>query len=139
MPTDDRPSQQPVFSIDTLEASVALPNRWKPTPNDPIGPPNDSLTKLKLSEDVSASRILVPHQSSASNILCKIDLDSALQYGTAQGYSPLYSFVRQFARENLHPNVPYKDGVEVVLTNGSTDGFSKSMEAFSNIWDAEKD
>ncbi len=127
------------FPYDTLEASVALPNRWKPTPNDPVDPPSDSLQKLKLSEDVSASRILVPHRSSASNVLRKIDLDSALQYGTAQGYPPLYSFIRQFTRENLHPNVPYKDGVEVVLTNGSTDGFSKSMEAFSNTWDAERD
>ncbi len=127
------------FPYDTLEASVALANRWKPTPNDPVDPPNDSLQKLKLSEDVSASRILVPHHSSASNILRKIDLDTALQYGTAQGYPPLYSFIRQFTRENLHPNAQYKDGVEVVLTNGSTDGFSKSIEAFSNIWDAERD
>lgn len=127
------------FPYDTFEASVALPNRWKPTPNDPIDPPSDTLKKLKLSEDVTASRILVPHQSSASNVLRKIDLASALQYGTAQGYPPLYSFIRQFTRENLHPNVPYKNGVEVVLTNGSTDGFSKSMDAFSNTWDVERD
>jgi DNA-binding transcriptional MocR family regulator len=85
------------------------------------------------------SRILVPHQSAAPNVLRKIDLTSALQYGTAQGYPPLYSFIRQFARQYLHPNIPYKDGAEVILTCGSTDGFSKSIEAFSNPWDVERD
>lgn len=127
------------FPFDTLEASVALPNRWKPTPNDPSDPSTDKLEKLALSTDASASRILIPHSSSASNILRKIDLTTCLQYGTAQGYPPLYSFIRQFARENLHANIPYKDGVEVILTCGSTDGFSKSMEAFSNTWDSERD
>jgi len=127
------------FPYDTLEASVALPNRWTPTPNDPVDPPSDSLGKLAISNDTSASRILVPHQSSASNILRKIDLTTALQYGTAQGYPPLYTFIRQFARECLHPNIPYKDGAEVILTCGSTDGFAKSIEAFSNPWDVERD
>jgi len=44
------------------------------------------------------------------------------------------SFVRQFTRENLHPNVPYEGGPEVVMTVGSTDGMSKSLELFTNIW-----
>jgi DNA-binding transcriptional MocR family regulator len=127
------------FPYDTLEASVALPNRWKPTPNGPVNPPSNGLDKLAISDDSKASRILVPHQSSAPNILRKIDLTTALQYGTAQGYPPLYTFVRQFARETLHINIPYKDGAEVILTCGATDGFSKSLEAFSNPWDAERD
>jgi DNA-binding transcriptional MocR family regulator len=127
------------FPYDTLEASVALPNRWKPTPNDPVDPPSDPIDKNFISEDRSAARILVPHQSSASNILSKIDLTTALQYGTAQGYPPLHSFIREFTREYLHPNIPYKDGAEVILTCGSTDGFAKSMEAFSNPWDVERD
>jgi hypothetical protein len=29
------------FPFDTLEAKVARPARWKPTPNDPIDPPPD--------------------------------------------------------------------------------------------------
>ena len=66
-------------------------------------------------------------------------MTTALQYGTAQGYPPLYTFLRQFTLENLHPNVPYKDGPEIILTCGSTDGFSKSLEALSNIWDEERD
>lgn len=69
----------------------------------------------------------------------KIDLMSALQYGTAQGYPPLYYFIRQFTRNNLHPFVPYKEGPEIILTCGSTDGFSKTVTALSNEWSAEHD
>lgn len=83
--------------------------------------------------------MVVPHDSTDPNILRKIDLATALQYGTAQGYPPLYYFLRQFTRQNLHPNVPYQDGPEIILTCGSTDGFAKSMEAFSNTWDEERD
>lgn len=67
----------------------------------------------------------------------KIDLATALQYGQAQGYPPLYSFLRQFARERLHPNVPYEGGVDVVLTVGSTDGMSKTLELFVDPWSPE--
>jgi DNA-binding transcriptional MocR family regulator len=127
------------FPYDTLEASVATPTRFKPTPNDPVDPPTEELKKLNTKDSLSAARVLVPHDSTEANILRKIDLTTALQYGTAQGYPPLYYFLRQFARETLHPNVPYKDGPEVILTCGSTDGFAKSLEAFSNTWDAERD
>lgn len=79
---------------------------------------------------------MVPHTSSTLNPLRKIDLDSALQYGQAQGYPPLYVFVRQFTRNNLHPNVPYAGGPEVLLTCGSTDGFNKAIQALNNEWHA---
>lgn len=69
----------------------------------------------------------------------KIDLATALQYGTAQGYPPLLSFIAQFTRENLHPNVPYAGGPDVVLTVGSTDGFSKTLEMFVDPWNPERD
>jgi DNA-binding transcriptional MocR family regulator len=127
------------FPYDTLEASVATPNRFKPTPNDPVDPPTENLQKLNIGDGPSAARVLVPHDSTEKNQLRKIDLTTALQYGTAQGYPPLYYFIREFTRETLHPNVPYKDGPEVILTCGSTDGFAKSLEAFSNTWDAERD
>ena len=99
------------FPFDTLEASVALPNRWKPTPNDPVDPPSASLT------DSSATRILVPRDSSASNMIRKIDLSTSLQYGRADGYPSRYSFIRQFTREYLHPNISYRDGAEVILVD----------------------
>lgn len=42
--------------------------------------------------------------------------------------------MRQFVRENLHPNVPYAGGPEIILTCGATDGFSKTVEALTNVW-----
>jgi DNA-binding transcriptional MocR family regulator len=63
-----------------------------------------------------------------------IDLKSALQYGTAQGYPSLYYWIRQFTRNNLHPLVPYKDGPEVILTCGNTDGFGKTIQALTDEW-----
>lgn len=42
--------------------------------------------------------------------------------------------MRQFAREQLHPNVPYETGPEVVLTVGSTDGFNKVVEMIVDPW-----
>lgn len=128
------------FPYDTLEASVALPNRFTPTPNKPIDPPTALLSATTLSDNASSSsRIVVPKQSGTVDTLRKIDLTSALQYGTAQGYPPLYSFLRQFTRENLHPNVPYAGGPEIILTCGSTDGFAKTIEALSNTWSEERD
>lgn len=120
------------FPFDTLEAKVANPNRWKPTPNKPIDPPTAS-TKTSHNEP-AASRLVVPHDSGALDPLKMIDLKSALQYGTAQGYPPLYYFVRQFTREHMHPIVPYKGGPEIILTCGSTDGFSKAVQALSDEW-----
>ncbi|KAK6609321.1 aromatic amino acid aminotransferase [Botrytis cinerea] len=97
------------FPYDTLEAQIAQPERFTP--------------KARRDDDQKV----------------KIDLTTALQYSQAQGYPPLYSFVRQFARENLHPNIPYKGGAEILLTCGSTDGFSKAIEALSNVWSEERD
>lgn len=37
-------------------------------------------------------------------------------------------------RENLHPNVPYAGGPEVILTCGNTDGFGKTLQALNNEW-----
>lgn len=83
--------------------------------------------------------MLVPHDSAAKDLLNKIDLTTALQYGQAQGYPPLYGFVRAFAQLHMHPNVPYAGGPEIILTCGSTDGFSKVLDTFTNIWDEERD
>jgi DNA-binding transcriptional MocR family regulator len=69
----------------------------------------------------------------------KIDITTALQYGQATGYPPLLSFIREFAREYQHPNIPYLKGAEVILTNGSTDGFAKALECLSNVWSEERD
>jgi DNA-binding transcriptional MocR family regulator len=68
-----------------------------------------------------------------------VDLKSALQYGTAQGYPALYYFIREFTRNNLHPSIPYKDGPEIILTCGSTDGLSKTLQAISEEWSESHD
>ncbi|KAL8818999.1 MAG: hypothetical protein Q9223_002477 [Gallowayella weberi] len=127
------------FPYDTLEATAALPCRFKPTPNKPVELPSHSQNISRASDDLTVSRVLVPKTSPNADILRKIDLKSALQYGTVQGYPPLYSYLRQFTRENMHPNVLYADGPEIILTCGSTDGFAKTIEALSNVWDEGHD
>ncbi|KAI4087650.1 MAG: hypothetical protein LQ344_006648 [Seirophora lacunosa] len=122
------------FPFDTLEGVAALPDRFKPTPNKPVDPPSESIPHAGVRGDLTSSRVIVPKTSENAEPSRKIDLKSALQYGTAQGYPPLYSYLRQFARENMHPNVPYAGGPEIILTCGSTDGFAKTIEALTNNW-----
>jgi DNA-binding transcriptional MocR family regulator len=139
------------FPYDTLEAKVSHPDRWQPTPNKPVDPPADDPPNTQLAnatiskkhdkkhDDPPSSRIVVPHASGVPDPLRMIDLKSALQYGQALGYPALYDFLRSFTRNNLHPFVPYKAGPEIILTCGSTDGFSKTLQALSNEWSAEHD
>ncbi|KAI0471073.1 pyridoxal phosphate-dependent transferase [Xylariaceae sp. FL0804] len=118
------------FPFDTLEAQTARPDRWTPTANRPGG---DEPSTSPSGPGV-ASHLVVPHDAPTTDLAQKIDLTTALQYGQAYGYPPLMSFIRQFAREALHPNVPYRGGPEVVSTVGSTDGMAKTLEVFSNVW-----
>jgi DNA-binding transcriptional MocR family regulator len=144
------------FPFDTLEAKVARPDRWEPTPNRPIDPPSsEALAALSLQSETSSKKnksktsssplgqpqdaLVVPHTLSEQNPVKKIDLASALQYGTAQGYPPLYYFIRQFTRDHMHPNCPYKGGPEVIMTCGNTDGLNKALLAFNNEWSEDKD
>jgi len=133
------------FPYDTLEAKVALPDRWTPTPNEPISASSSPISSKKHDDKKNkkdsppSSHVLVPPTSASTNPLQRIDLASALQYGTAQGYPPLYAFVRSFALQYLHPHIPYKGGAEIILTCGSTDGFSKAMQALTNEWSEGRD
>ncbi|KAI0398056.1 aromatic amino acid aminotransferase 1 [Xylariaceae sp. FL0594] len=136
------------FPFDTLEAQTANPDRWTPTPNRPGGDGvatlSSGLERTKISSSSSsspsprglktASHLVVPHDMDTPDLTKKIDLATALQYGQASGYPPLLSYIRQFARECLHPNVPYEGGPEVALTVGSTDGFSKTLDVFTDVW-----
>ncbi|KAI9726093.1 MAG: hypothetical protein M1828_002101 [Chrysothrix sp. TS-e1954] len=127
------------FPYDNFEANVALPNRWQPTPLEPVDPPSKDASTSTSKRGQPSARIEVPMVSRATEPAKKIDLTSALQYGTAQGYLPLQNLIRQFTRENLHPNVPYAGGPDIILTVGATDGFAKAIQAFQNEWSAEKD
>lgn len=120
------------FPYDTLEAQVALPQRFQSRNSDPG---NDALR----ADHPASGRLTVPKESHSGNLQKKIDLTTALQYGTAEGYPPLLAFVRRFTRDHLHPNVAYAGGPEVVLDCGSTDGFSKAVEAFTNVWNPARD
>ncbi|OLN84958.1 Aromatic amino acid aminotransferase C56E4.03-like protein 2 [Colletotrichum chlorophyti] len=135
-----------LFPFDTLEAQAAKPERWEPTPNhgdDAAAAAATLPVRAKGNEaekDVKAARhVTVPGTASDRDPLRRIDVATALQYGTAEGYPPLRSFVRQFVREHLHPNVPYLGGPEVILSCGSTDGFSKTLELLVDNWDPVKD
>lgn len=143
------------FPFDTLEAQTAKPERWTPSPNEPGSAGSDAADAAlaaKLSaaaslrgngnnpDNQAASHITVPKALSPStDVTQKIDLATALQYGTAQGYPPLLSFLKQFSTQHLHPNVPYKGGADVCLTVGSTDGFSKTLEMFVDPWSPGRD
>jgi len=127
------------FPYDTLEARVARADRWQPTPTRPVEPATVVSVPPHEDRDPPSSRLVVPKESSVPDPLRMIDLKSALQYGQAEGYPPLYWFVRQFTREHLHPTVPYHGGPEIILTCGSTDGLSKTLQALSNEWSAEHD
>ncbi|KAI0525686.1 pyridoxal phosphate-dependent transferase [Xylaria bambusicola] len=130
------------FPFDTLEAQSARPQRWTPTPNRPGSDDalSSAVTSVKVSSEgpKTASHVVVPHDADTPDVTKKIDLATALQYGQASGYPPLVSYIRQFTRECLHPNVPYREGAEVALTVGSTDGFAKVLDVFTNIWVEEK-
>ncbi|KAL3478358.1 aromatic amino acid aminotransferase [Aspergillus californicus] len=114
------------FPYDTLEASAARPERFPTIPGGKTKGPQP------------ADRVVVPKES-PNALPDNIDLTTALQYGRAEGLPPLAKFVKQFAREHLHPNVPYAGGPDTVLTTGATDGLSKAVEAFTNTWNPNRD
>ncbi|KAK0651853.1 aromatic amino acid aminotransferase 1 [Cercophora newfieldiana] len=107
------------FPFDTLEAQAANPERWTPSSDGSAVP---------------ATHIAVPKASSEPDVMKRIDLSTALQYGQAQGYPPLLSWVRQFTREVLHPDFAYKGGPDVAMSCGSTDAFAKVLHLFVNAW-----
>ncbi|KAI9667180.1 MAG: hypothetical protein M1831_001357 [Alyxoria varia] len=120
------------FPFDSLEASAALPDRWKPTSNEPVDPPEHA--GALSSTHYPSSRVEVPKDARVNDRNKQIDLLTALQYGTAEGYPPLRLFLREFTRQHMHPTTTYSDGPEIILTCGSTDGFSKFLQTFNNEW-----
>lgn len=53
-------------------------------------------------------------------------LNSALQYIPTQGYPPLLKTLKQFTKD-IH-NPPNWENYDTLMTNGSQDGISKSLE-----------
>lgn len=119
------------FPYDRLEAAVAHPQRFDPSPDNGKSAPEKDTD--------SPARVVVPKESKTVDLEKKIDITTALQYGTAEGLPPMASFVRDFTRKHLHPNVPYAGGPETLLSCGATDGFNKVIETFTNAWNPDED
>lgn len=90
------------------------------------------------SADGSNLHIRIPRYSQEGNFAHKIDLGTALQYGSAQGYPPLYAWLRKLVH-STHPNIPYEGGADVIIDGGSSDGLSKVFELLFNPWDQDLD
>lgn len=121
---------------------MAHPHRFQPTPialSDDDDDDEDDAVLVGIDHPPGSARVTVPKESETVNPQRKIDLLTALQYGTAEGYAPLLTFIRDFTRKHLHPNVPYAGGPGVILCCGSTDGFSKAIEAFTHVWNPDRD
>ncbi|KAJ6438555.1 aromatic amino acid aminotransferase [Purpureocillium lavendulum] len=141
------------FPFDTLEAEVAHPSRWDPTPEDSSSERDDAdtdayaegsprpststatTTTTPPSPTTTTSLLVVPKTAvPASEPSKRVDVATALQYGTAGGYPPLLSWIRQFTREVLVPAVPYEPGPDVILSCGSTDGLFKLVDLLYDSW-----
>jgi DNA-binding transcriptional MocR family regulator len=137
-----------------LEANVATPDRFL-VPDPPLRQPeakaNTGLFSFARSEPAPATR--ARHLPAATERLCipkfdndptipsplsRIDIATTLQYGQATGIAPLHDFIKEFSLKHLHGGkIPYSDpGPEILLTCGSTDGFSKIMNTFGERGDS---
>ncbi|KAF4472869.1 Pyridoxal phosphate-dependent transferase major region subdomain 1 [Fusarium albosuccineum] len=119
-----------IFPFDTLDISLYRPAKYPTLANDEI-----------CSEPVDCSSIQshIPRHSKEGNAAHKIDLSTALQYGTAKGYPPLYTWLRNLVNYTQHPNIPYEGGADVIIDGGSADGLSKVFELLFNPWDQDLD
>ncbi|OHE96500.1 aromatic amino acid aminotransferase [Colletotrichum orchidophilum] len=117
-----------IFPFGKLDLSVDRPTKF-PTTKEDIGGQNV----------IPDSDILcyIPRYSGKS-VAQKIDLATALQYGSAQGYPPLHSVLRRLVSIQ-HPSIPYEGGPEVIIDGGSADGLSKVFDLLFNTWDKDLD
>lgn len=63
-----------------------------------------------------------------------LDLSVALQYGSGQGLTVLYEWLKDITLNHMHPNIPYKGGADIIPTCGNTDGWNKVLETLTNEW-----
>lgn len=82
----------------------------------------------------------MPHIAAGPSEGPRIDLASALGSGSASGsgFPPLRSFIRQLVH-TLNPDVPYRDGPEVVLTCGAADGLASVLDLLVDTWLESRD
>jgi DNA-binding transcriptional MocR family regulator len=108
-----------------------------------VGP--ESLSTLSVSDsndrpeatDTPTLRVHIPRSSQGPNSVRKVNLDTALQYGSAQGYPPLHAWLLKLTNSVYHPNIPYRGGADIMINGGSADGLSKIYELLFNYWDKD--
>ncbi|KAF4333866.1 aromatic amino acid aminotransferase [Fusarium beomiforme] len=119
-----------IFPLDALDLSVSRPAKFSVLENGVL----DSETA-----EESSVHSRIPRRPSDENAAHQINLSSALQYGSAQGYPPLYTLLKKLVREVHHPNIPYPGGADIILDSGSSDGLNKVFELLFNPWDQDLD
>ena len=123
------------FPFDSLEVSVMAPvslsfsgqgqlvNAVAP---DTAAPTTSTPQKLRIER-----------ATNCSHVSQQTDLDTALQYGIASGYPPLYAWLRKLVLTVYHPGVPYPGGPNLIISGGSADGLAKVYDVFFNFWDKD--
>ncbi|KAJ5419290.1 uncharacterized protein N7487_002840 [Penicillium crustosum] len=116
------------FPFENIELSVVRPESHLQE--------NSEGLKLGSAEDFT-NKLHIPRTVQGSNSVRRVDLDTALQYGSAQGYPPLYAWLRKLVNTVYHPNIPYEGQADVMINGGAADGLSKVFELLFNNWDAD--
>jgi len=92
-------------------------------------------SRVSGATDDSIHHIRIPRLSPRASSIRKVDLNTALQYGSAQGYPPLHAWLLKLTNLVYHPNIPYEGGADIMINGGSADGLSKIYELLFNSWD----
>lgn len=79
--------------------------------------------------------IHIPKRSPDAESMSQVSLETALQYGGAAGYPPLYMRLKKLVNSVYHPNIPYSGGAEIMINGGSADGLAKIYELLFNTWE----
>jgi DNA-binding transcriptional MocR family regulator len=87
--------------------------------------------------DSSGHHICISRSPLNPGSIGEVSLDTALQYGSAQGYPPLYMKLKKLVNSVYHPNIPYDGGAEIMINGGSADGLSKVFELLFDHWDRD--
>ncbi|KAF5020254.1 hypothetical protein F66182_7732 [Fusarium sp. NRRL 66182] len=122
-----------LFPFDAVDLSVSPPARFA------ISTGHDSCSKPESGSSVH-SHIPRSHERSSNALVQNhhVDWSSALQYGSAQGYPPLYKRLKTLTQIH-HPNIPYHGGADIMIDAGSADGLAKVFDLLFNPWDEDLD
>ncbi|KAI5852392.1 pyridoxal phosphate-dependent transferase [Tricharina praecox] len=129
------------FPYDTLRADVASPERLLDIAFHGLTPAKASssfFSRRRREKDPKTSHISIPKFEPSQPAEKRIDVATTLQYGRATGLPALADFVREFTFAHMmQGQLAYaEDQADIVLTCGSTDGFSKIVQCFGTAGDS---